>query len=171
MLSAAVVPKTDCSSARVLCHCGGLGSSLLLCLVVELWLVSQQPPSRLVSTAASLLFRFYGFLRCNRPGVFSGLVLLNSLLYLLLFLCCCSSRDFLTCPHLIFQLGRFQSLCGFPRHLLYRSKPRTDVIHSTPSLRGRGFHIRRIRRRRHLVHESHDVRVARRDPLALRSFC
>ena len=32
MLSAAVVPKTDCSSAHVLCLCGGLGSSLLLAL-------------------------------------------------------------------------------------------------------------------------------------------
>ena len=31
-------------------------------------------------------------------------------------------------------------------------EPRADVIHSTPSLRGRGFHTRRIRRRRHLVH-------------------
>ena len=33
MLSAAVVPKTDCSSTHVLCLCGGLGSSLLLCLL------------------------------------------------------------------------------------------------------------------------------------------
>ena len=34
MLSAAVVPKTDCSSTHVLCLCGGLG---------ELWPLSQQP--------------------------------------------------------------------------------------------------------------------------------
>ena len=33
MLSAAVVPKTDCSSTHVLCLCGGLGSSLLLRLL------------------------------------------------------------------------------------------------------------------------------------------
>ena len=33
MLSAAVVPKADCSSAHVLCLCGGPGSSLLLCLL------------------------------------------------------------------------------------------------------------------------------------------
>ena len=33
MLSAAVTPKADCSSAHVLCLCGGLGSSFLLCLL------------------------------------------------------------------------------------------------------------------------------------------
>ena len=33
VLSAAVVPKTDCSSTHVLCLCGGLGSGLLLCLL------------------------------------------------------------------------------------------------------------------------------------------
>ena len=33
MLSAAVVPKTDCSSTHVLCLCGGLGSSLQLRLL------------------------------------------------------------------------------------------------------------------------------------------
>ena len=56
-------------------------------------------------------FRFYGFLRCNRPGFFSGLVLLNCLLYL---------KRFFDSLHLVFQLGSFLFLCGFPR-LLFRS--------------------------------------------------
>ena len=60
--------------------------------VVELCPCPKQPPSRFVSTAASLLFRFHGVLRCNRPGIFSGLQLLNCLLYLLL---CTSSVAFL----------------------------------------------------------------------------
>ena len=85
MLSAALVPKTDCSSAHVLSLCGGLSSIQPSALfVVELWPCSQQPPSRFVSTAASA-FRFHGVLRCNRPGFLAGLELLNCLLYLLLF--------------------------------------------------------------------------------------
>ena len=40
MLSAAVVPITDCSSAHVLCLCGGLGSSLLLCLLSSFGILS-----------------------------------------------------------------------------------------------------------------------------------
>ena len=70
MLSAAVVPKADCSSAHVLCLCGGLGSSLLLCsfpsfhhfspAVVYALLVFSSPSSTLrvglrVSSALVLL--------------------------------------------------------------------------------------------------------------------
>ena len=54
MLSAAVVPKTDCSFTHNICICGSLQPSALF--VVELWPLSQQPPSGLVSTAASLPF-------------------------------------------------------------------------------------------------------------------
>ena len=57
-------------------------------------------------------FRFYGFLCCNRPGFFSGLVLLNCLL-LLLFLCCCSSSDFLTVCTLSFISAAFCSSVAF----------------------------------------------------------
>ena len=55
-------------------------------------------------------FRFCGFLRCNRPGFFIGLVLLNCLLHLLLFLCCCSSSEFLTVCTLSFNSA---ALCSF----------------------------------------------------------
>ena len=57
-------------------------------------------------------FRFYGFLCCNRPGFFSGLVLLNCLL-LLVFLCCCSSSDFLTVCTLSFISAAFCSSVAF----------------------------------------------------------
>ena len=32
--------------------------------------------------------------------------------------------------NLVFQLGRFQFLCVFPRHFYVSEQPRTDVIHS-----------------------------------------
>ena len=98
MLSAAVVPETDCSSTHVLCLCGGLGWSLLPCL--------------LSSFGLSLSNLLRGFLCCNRPGFFSGLVMWSCELYL---------KRFVDSPHFVFQLGRFLFLCGFPRHLLYRS--------------------------------------------------
>ena len=58
-------------------------------------------------------FRFYGFLRCHRPGFFSGLVLLTCLLHLVLFLCCCSSSDFLTVCTLSFNSAAFCSSVAF----------------------------------------------------------
>ena len=59
-------------------------------------------------------FRFYDFLRCNRPGFFSGLVLVNFLLYL---------KRFHDIQHLVCQLGSFLFLCGFPR-----LRPCADVV-------------------------------------------
>ena len=103
MLSAAVVPKTDCSSAHVLCLCGGLGSSILLCLLSNSGLSLSNLPHGFCLNYGFSAFRFCGFLRCNRPGFFIGLVLLNCLLHLLLFLCCCSSSEFLTVCTLSFN--------------------------------------------------------------------
>ena len=111
MLSAVVVPKTDRSSTHVLCLCSGLGSASS---VVELWSLSLSTSSFATClNCSSSAFRFCGFLRCNRPGFFSGLVRLNCLLHLLLFLCCCSSSDFLTVCTLFFNSAAFCSSVAF----------------------------------------------------------
>ena len=106
-LSAHVL-KTDCSSAYVLCLCGGLGSSLLLYCRA---LASLSATSFTVCLNCG--FSAFRFLRCNRPGFFSSLELLNCLLYLLLFRCCCSSSDFLTVCTLFFNSAPFSSSVAF----------------------------------------------------------
>ena len=57
--------------------------------------------------------RFYGVLRSNRPGFFTGLELLSCLLHIMVFLCCCSSSDYLTVCTLSFILAIFCSSVAF----------------------------------------------------------
>ena len=101
-----------------------LQSSALV--VVKLWILSQQPPSRFVSTADSLPYDL-------------------RLLYILLLLCC-SSSDFLTICTLSFSSAAF---CSSVASLAICC---TCVTSHRLSLHGRGFHSLRIRRRQHLVH-------------------
>ena len=114
LLSAAVVPKTDCLSTHVLCLCGGRG-------VVDLC-SRQQPPSRLFSTAASL--------PCDsaRPGTiepFAAPPVVSMLLLL---------KRFLDGLYLAFHLGSFLFLCGFSSPSSVSEFLRADLIHSTPLL-------------------------------------
>ena len=110
VLSAAVVPKT----VRLLTFSA---SAVVLApafaFVVELWPLSQQPASRLVSIlrlpslqSPWLLQRPDHVERFAAPPVVSVLLL---------------SKRLLDNLHLGLQLGSFLFLCGFPRHLLYRN--------------------------------------------------
>ena len=96
------------------------------------WLLSQQPPSRFVSTAASLLFDSTASFAANRPG-FSPAWLTVHLFCCTSYcsMCCCSSSDILTVCTLFFNLANLSSSVAFPRHLLYRSK----TSHRCDSLR------------------------------------
>ena len=67
------------------------------------------------------LLRGFSQLRLLCLAILRVLVLLNRLLHLLLFLCCCSSSDFLTVCTWPFTLAAFCSSVAFPRHLLYRN--------------------------------------------------
>ena len=67
-----------------------------------------------------------GFSRCNRPGFFNGLVLLN---------CSPYQQRFLDNLHLVFQLGSFSVPLWLSSPSSVSEYPRTDVIHSTPSAR------------------------------------
>ena len=119
LLSAAVTLKTDCLSTRVLCLCGGRG-------VVDLWFSSTTSFAAFFNCGFSAL-RFCGVLRCICCCFFSGLVLLNRLLHLLLFL-------LLLGLYLAFQLGSFLFLCGFSSPSSVSEFPRADLIHSNPLL-------------------------------------
>ena len=119
MLSAHVfVPKTDCSSVLTFS-----ASAVVLvrafCLVCcrALALLSANSFAVCLNCGFSAV-RFYGVLHCNRPGFFSGLELLNCLLYLPVVSVLLLLKRFLDSLNLVFQLGRFQFLCVFPRHLL-----------------------------------------------------
>ena len=103
MLSAAVVPKTDCSFTHNICLCGGFQPSALF--VVELWPLSQEPPQELVSIAPSLPFD-----STSSFTAIAGTVELFAV-----------QDRFLDSLHLGLQLVSFLFLCGFPRHLLYRN--------------------------------------------------
>ena len=78
------------------------------------------------SFAVCLNCGFSAFSILRRPSLQSSWLLLRAgtvelfavppVVHVLLLL-----KRFLDGLHLVFQLGRFQFLCGFPRHLLYRS--------------------------------------------------
>ena len=120
MLSAAVVPKTDGSSTHVLSLCGGLGSSLLLCVLSSFGfslssLFRGLSQLRLLCLSILRLPSLQSPWLLQRPGIvelFAALVVVSLLLLL---------KRFLDSLHLVLQLNSFLFFCGFPRHLLYRS--------------------------------------------------
>ena len=101
MLSAAVVPKTDCSSTHVLCLCGGLGSSLLSNLLRGL------SPLRLLCLSTQRLPSLQSPCLLQRPGTVELFAAPPVVAVLLLL------KRFLDGLHLVFQLGSFLFLCGF----------------------------------------------------------
>ena len=113
MLSAALVPKTNCSSAYVLCLCGGLGSSLLLHLLS----CFGYSLSNLFRGLSQLRLLCFSILR--RPSMPSSCLLLQP-----------GTAELFAAPPVVFELLLLKHFLG-GLHLVFNS---ADFSSSVPFL-------------------------------------